>query len=69
MGSEVNFQQQTVDLNGETSKSRSINSGIPQGLALRPLLFLIYIYDIPNGITSIYRILADDTSIFPKFLI
>ena len=35
---------------------------------LGPLLFLIYINDLPDGITSICKIFADDTSLFSKVL-
>ena len=45
-----------------------IKSGVPQGSVLGPLLFLIYINDLPDGITSIYKIFADDTSLFTKVL-
>ena len=33
---------------------------------LGPLLFLIYINDLPSGIESICKIFADDTSLFSK---
>ena len=33
-----------------------------------PLLFLIYIYDLPDRITSMCKIFADDTFLFPKVL-
>ena len=33
-----------------------------------PLLFLIYIYDLPDRITSMLKIFADDTFLFPKVL-
>ena len=41
-------------------------SGIPQGSVLGPLLFLIYINDLPDGINSLCKIFEDDTSLFSK---
>ena len=43
-----------------------INSGFPQGSVSGPLIFLIYINDLPDRLTSICKIFADDTSLFPK---
>ena len=59
-------RQQRVVLNGQTSDWRKINSGVPQGSVLGPLLFLIFINDLPDGITSLCKIFADDTSLFSK---
>ena len=59
-------RKQRVALNGQTSEWRKINSGVSQGSVLGPLLFLIYINDLPDGITSICKIFADDTSVFSK---
>ena len=59
-------RKQRVVLNGQMYDWRKINSGVPQGSVLGPLLFLIFINDLPDGITSICKIFADDTSLFSK---
>ena len=59
-------RQQRLVLNGQTSDWRKINSGVPQGSVLGPLLFLIFINDLPDGITSLCKNFADDTSLLSK---
>ena len=58
--------QQRLLLNGQTSKWTNILAGIPLGSALGPLLFLIYINDLPDGLKSICKIFADDTSLYSQ---
>ena len=51
-------------VNGCFSKSRSLRCGAPQGTILGPLLFLIYINDLPNCLLhSRARMFADDTNL------
>ena len=59
-------RQQRVLLNGETSSWKNVLAGVPQRSVLGPLLFLIYINDLTDGLTTICKIFADDTSLFLK---
>ena len=53
-------RKQRVLLNGKTSAWKNINSGVPQGSVLGPLLFLIFINDLPDNLISNPKLFADD---------
>ena len=55
---------QQVVINGEMSSKAVIKSGVPQGTVLGPLLFLIYINDLPEKITSSLKLFADDSYMY-----
>ena len=59
----ISNRQQCVRLNGTDSNWLSPKSGIPQGTVLGPLLFLIYINDLPSHIKNDCSIFADDTTV------
>ena len=55
---------QRVLLNGQSSSWKPVLAGAPKGSILGPLLFLVYINDLPNGLKSNAKLFADDTSLF-----
>ena len=57
-------RSQSVVLDGEESDSVPVASGVPQGSVLDPILFLIYINDLPDLVTSNVRLFADDTAVY-----
>ena len=57
-------RKQRVVINGALSDWGEIKSGVPQGSVLGPLLFLVYINDLEEGVKSSVKFFADDTSLF-----
>ena len=58
-------RHQYVEYNGFKSETKSISIGVPRGSILGPLLFLIYINDLPR-VSCVFTMLmyADDTTFY-----
>ena len=56
-------RQQRVGIRGTYSNWSAVTSGVPQGTILGPILFLIYVNDIPSIVNSSVKLFADDTKI------
>ena len=55
---------QRVSIKGVLSEPLPVISGVPQGSVLGPLLFLVYVNDLLDGISSNGKLFADDAKIF-----
>ena len=55
---------QAVRIGQSISNTLPVVSGVPQGSILGPILFLIFINDLPDNINSACKIFADDTKIY-----
>lgn len=60
----LSHRQQRVVIKGEVSDWKDITSGIPQGSVLGPILFLVFINDLPGAINGLMKIFADDAKIY-----
>ena len=64
VNSYLSNRYQRCQVNGELSGISPINCGVPQGSIIGPLLFLLYINDLPNCLArACPRMYADDTNI------
>ena len=56
-------RQQSVEIGGTISKPATITCGVPQGSILGPLLFLIYVNDVPSAVRCKLLLYADDSAL------
>ena len=57
-------RKQQVVVRRTYSEWSNVISGVPQGSVLGPLLFILYVNDLPDSIQSFMGIFADDTKIY-----
>ena len=57
-------RQQRVVVNGQFSDWKPVTSGIPQGSVLGPVLFLVFINDLPDVLNCLKKLFADDGKIY-----
>ena len=57
-----------VVLDGKSSQEYPVNVGVPQGSILGPILFLLYINDLPDNVICNIAIYADDTTLYSKLI-
>ena len=63
----LSHREQTVILEGKSSDTNPVTSGVPQGTVIGPLLFLVYINDMPRCVhSSNTRLFADDCLIYKE---
>ena len=57
-------RKQRVVLDGEASSEVHVDSVVPQGTVLGPLMFLLYANDIGEGVNSEVKLFADDCLLY-----
>lgn len=59
-------RKQKVSVNGMDSITDNVTSGIPQGSVLGPILFVIYINDMPDCVAATAYLFADDAKLYKE---
>ena len=65
----INFlsnRRQKVCINEEQSDWEQVLSGVPQGSVIGPVLFIIFINDMPDVVCSLIQLFADDAKVFAE---
>ena len=57
---------QQVVIHGATSSSLPVLSGVPQGSVIGPIMFLLYINDLPEMLSCTSKLFADDAKVYSK---
>ena len=57
-------RKQKVLIEGEASTWSEVKSGIPQGSDLGPILFVIFINDMPKSLSSVCKMFVDDPKVY-----
>jgi hypothetical protein len=56
--------RQGVSINGTVSDWASVRRGVPQGSVLGPILFVAFINDLPEAVSSVCSMYADDMKVY-----
>ena len=65
----LNNRNQKVVIDGYSSDTISVDSGVPRGSVLGPILFLVFINDLPDLVKSKCRLFADDCLVYNEIAI
>ena len=60
----IGNRKQRVKVKDCLSQWADVTSGVPQGSVLGPILFLIYVNDMPSEIQNVCKLFADDAKLF-----
>ena len=63
LDSYLSERKQFIFINNSNSQLRDVTCGVPQGSILEPLLFLLYINNLPTALQTTPRLFADDTAL------